>query len=85
MDRDALRAYARRPWSAGSDADRRYWAERHRLEGSSATVEAAQHLWQHMRDERPDWPDAGDRESDLQNHVSLKRLLERCRGAVPAR
>jgi hypothetical protein len=85
MDRDALRAYAGRRWSAGADADRRYWAARHRSEGSAATVAAAEALWRHMRETRPDWPDARERASDLEHHVSLKRLLDRCAGVVPSR
>jgi len=84
MDRDALRAYALRRWSAGTDEERRYWADRYRSDGPAATIEAGQALWRHMREVRPDWPDQAAREADLQHHVTFKRLLERCPRVLPA-
>jgi hypothetical protein len=85
MDRDALRAYAGRRWSAAADEDRRYWAERYRAEGPAATVEAAQQFWRHMREMRADWPSTRERELDLEHHLTFKRLLERCARVIGAR
>jgi len=82
MDPRHLRAYAGRPWHLVAAQKRAYWASVRREQGALATFEAAQTLWAHMRQVRPDWPSAADRQADLAHHVALKRALDRAASAV---
>jgi hypothetical protein len=85
MDPAALRAYVRRDWRAIAASKRTYWANRHRNEGSHATVDASRALLLEMRRARPDYPTPEDRRADLDAHVRLQALLERAAHAFTRR
>lgn len=85
MDRDAIRAYVGRQWSALSNAKRAWHARRFRESGAAPGVALARGLWEHARRVRPDWPAARDRERDLAHHVELKRQLARTAHAFARR
>lgn len=85
MDPAAIRAYASRDWQALGASKRAYWAERHRQEGATATVQASQALLAEMRRIRPDYPTPVEREVDLAAHVRLRVLLDRAAHAFTRR
>jgi hypothetical protein len=85
MDREAVRAFARRDWKAIEQAKRRHWAQRFREAGSAATFSAGQALRDLACRVRPDWPTSRDRAGDLAHHLDLKRDLERAAHAFLAR
>lgn len=84
MNRDDVRAYARRPWHLGTSRERDHWARERAERGPLATFEAAQALLIHMRRVRPDWPTEVDRQADLADHLALKRALDRTAGVFLA-
>ena len=84
MDPAAIRAYASRDWQALGASKRAYWAERHRREGATATLQASQALLAEMR-RRPDYPTPVEREVDLAAHVRLRGLLDRAAHAFARR
>ena len=81
MDRDDLRAYARRAWHVLGALEQDHWAREVEARGPAATFETAQALWAHMRRVRPDWPTEADRLADLACHVALKKIIDRAAGA----
>jgi hypothetical protein len=76
VDRDQLRAFAARPWALLEDAKREHIAERFRADpiAHAASIHA---LRDHLRIVRPEWPTAEDLAADFEDHVALKRKLER--------
>jgi hypothetical protein len=85
VDRDAVRAFARRPWRELEELKREHWARRFAEEGPSATIAASRAIWAHLRAVRPEWPTPEDREADLRDHVRLKALLDRAADALARR
>lgn len=85
MDRDAIRAWAERPWSDVAGAKRAWHARRFREAGAASGVALSRGLREHARRVRPDWPTARNRERDLAHHVELKRLLDRAAHAFAGR
>jgi hypothetical protein len=85
VDPQQLRDYAGRAWHLVEAHKRSYWARVLREEGVLATFEAAQALWTHMRQLRPEWPRAEDREEDLAHHLALTRSLDRAASAITVR
>jgi hypothetical protein len=85
MDRDAVRAFARRNREAVDESRRQHWARLYRERGAEAAWEAALGLRQRMSAVRPDWPTDEDRRADLAHHVDLKRKLDRAAHALARR
>lgn len=85
MDRDALRAYARRGWDELEKLKRAHWAETVRGQGPEVAFRAAAELADYMRRVRPDWPSREERSEDLHHHVALKERIDRAAWAFTAR
>lgn len=81
MDPSHLREYANRDWGAAERLDARHWRDEIASRGASATLEASQALRRHMELVRPDFPSAEERNADLQDHIAVKRMLDRAAGA----
>jgi hypothetical protein len=79
-----VRAYLDRCRTAGDSGKREHWAREYRQHGSTATLDAAQALWLHMRAVRPEWPSEDERQADLAHHVALKRAIDRAERAFLA-
>lgn len=77
-----IREYAGRDWMALGKSDRRYWADLRRQSGFQVTLEASQKLFYHMKSIRKDWPDEAQRRLDLDNHLTVNRLLNRIADAL---
>lgn len=75
--RDKAAGFVKRNWRVMEALDQKYWPERIEQEGAGVALQAAQALWLHMKTVNPSWPAAGDRKSDLDAHIALKRLLDR--------
>jgi hypothetical protein len=84
MDREAIRAFARRDRASVESLKRAHHARRHR-EDQAAGYEAGRVLFEHARRVRPDWPTARDRAEDLAHHLEQKRLLDRTAHVVAGR
>ncbi|MGH7819001.1 MAG: hypothetical protein ACREQ9_04435, partial [Candidatus Binatia bacterium] len=69
-------------WEAIQKSKRDYWADRLETEGVAPLLAAAESLCDLVRAVHPDWPSAEDREADYENHVRVKRLLDRAGDAV---
>lgn len=76
MNVNDIKEYAQRDWAKISELDQVYWAEKYQRHGSETGRQAAGDLWQHMKSIRPEWPDASERNADLQHHIRFKQLLE---------
>ena len=86
MKHHELQEFANRDWQQISDMDRSHWVSEYRKNGSAATLRASQALWQHMKSIRPEWPDAAERQRDLDHHIAQKQLLTRiCNGCRSSR
>ncbi len=85
MDRDALRAYARRDWAVLERLDRAHWADTIAGQDPNAGFRAAGALAEHARRVRPDWPTAADRQRDLDHHIALKRRMDHAASALTRR
>jgi hypothetical protein len=85
VDREAVRSFALRDWTAVENAKRDYWAERLREDGTGALLNAAESLRRLVRSVRPDWPTPSERRADLRHHIRLKRRLDAARHAFPGR
>lgn len=76
IDREHLRAYARRPWAALEAAKRDAMAAQYRAD-PAAHARAVEALTVHLRAVRPDWPTQAELAADLEAHVALKHKLDR--------
>ncbi|MCB9708135.1 MAG: hypothetical protein H6714_05060 [Myxococcales bacterium] len=85
MDDEHIRRFAKRSWAILSHLDRDHWTKEYARQGSSVTLAAARALWQHMRQVRPNWPNASERREDLAHHVILKEKLARTASIYAAR
>ncbi|MGE0463827.1 MAG: hypothetical protein AB7Q16_20875 [Vicinamibacterales bacterium] len=85
MDREALRRFARRDWSALADARRDYWAEQYRTRGPAAASRASLLLLEHARHVQPGFPSEADRSADLASHVETCDRLDRAARAFADR
>ena len=74
-----IRAFAGRDWAALEDRKARFWAERKREMTAGDALELGDALRRHAQRLRPDWPDAGERASDLTLHARVAEALR----AVP--
>jgi hypothetical protein len=81
MDRDALRAFARRDWAMLADSKTRYWLGRKRGLSAADLLAIGDQLRRHALAVRPDWPTDADRAADLAVHEHVTEALR----AVPAR
>lgn len=72
-----IRAFAARDRTAVAALKVAHWALQYRLHGSEVTIRVARDLFDHAQATRADYPDARERDADLQDHITLKRLLDR--------
>jgi hypothetical protein len=79
VERDAIRAFARRDWRLVEAAKHGYWTERLRREGPEALLRAVEGLRRTLRSVRPGWPSEEERALDLAHHIELKRRLDAAR------
>lgn len=75
MNREDVRAFARRDWAAMADAKAAFWAERKRLMTPAEALATAEMLRQHALLVKPGWPDAAERAADLAVHVRISEAL----------
>jgi hypothetical protein len=85
VDRDALRRFAQRDWSALADAKRDYWAEQYRTRGPEAARRASLLLLEHARHIQPGFPTEADRSADLASHIETCDRLDRAARAFTGR
>jgi hypothetical protein len=72
-----IRDYMRRDWGLVRELKDRYWAERKQTLSPDEALLIADQLRQHARTLRPEWPDAKDREADLEIHTRVSESLRR--------
>ena len=85
MDRDTIRAFARRDWTLLERLDREHWTETYQRGGGEIGSRVAAGMAEYARRVRPDWPTAAERHRDLEDHIELKRRIDRAAAAFPAR
>lgn len=76
MNINDIREFAQRDWTKISELDRRYWANEYKRNGALSSRQASDAMWQHMKSINPEWPDASQREADLEHHIRIKQLLD---------
>jgi len=85
MDQNAaLGEYAARDWQIIADQDRLHWTREYRQHGPVATMRASMALWEHMRQVRPEWPTAQERQEDLDHHLLLIQIFQRAADTLVA-
>ena len=85
MDQNAtLGEYAARDWQAVASQDRLHWLRQYRQHGPEATMGASLTLWEHVRQVRPEWPTARERQEDLDHHLRLKQIFQRAANTLAA-
>jgi hypothetical protein len=77
VDPKDLRAFVHRDWTAVGAAKRTRAAEAFRRDGPARLLRAARALFDHARAVNPAWPPARERSADLEQHVKVKRWLDR--------
>jgi hypothetical protein len=75
MDRDAIRKFAYRDWAAVAAAKRERSARAYAERGDAWSAALADDLYAHVKERRPEWPSAADRDADLAAHVALQALF----------
>jgi len=85
MDKSDIRKFANRNRAQLSHLDQSFWAREYRRSGSAPALRASGILWQHMKTIRPEWPEPGERERDLESHIAWKELLDRIEYDFPSR
>jgi len=85
MDGDAIRAFAHRDWTLLEQLDREHWVETYRRGGGMIGFQVAAGMAEYVRRTRPEWPTAAERQRDLEDHIELKRRIDRAAGAFPSR
>jgi hypothetical protein len=75
MNREDIRAFARRDWAAIADAKATFWAGRKRSMTASDVLAIAEMLRQHALQVKPGWPNAAERAADLAVHVKISEAL----------
>ncbi|MGH8119988.1 MAG: hypothetical protein ACRESK_05165, partial [Gammaproteobacteria bacterium] len=56
----------------------------YRLHGPEAAMQASMALWEHLRQVRPEWPTAQERQEDLNHHLLLKQIFQRAADTLVA-
>ena len=79
-----LNEYAARDWRIIENLDRLHWIREYRQHGPEATVRASMALWEHLRQIRPEWPTAQDRQEDLDHHILLIQIFQRAADTLAA-
>lgn len=69
--------YLARDWELLERVKTDQWIEQKAALTPSAVFELAAELLEYVRALRPDWPDAADREADLDSHIHLAAMLQR--------
>lgn len=85
VDREDLRAFARRDWAGAERGKHRYWAERYRREGSTAAWQASALLLEHARRIGAPLMNDAQRADDLAHHVDVRDRLDRAARALTRR
>jgi hypothetical protein len=74
---DGIREYMARDWAGWRARKDRYWADRIARLGAIEGFRIAEELRQQALMQVPGWPDAEQRQQDLQAHQRLADLLRR--------
>lgn len=75
MDRDAVRQFAGRDWSAVDTSKTRFWHALKAGRSAADVLAVADRLRTHARRLRPDWPSAQERLDDLRVHQRVGEAL----------
>jgi hypothetical protein len=75
MNREDVRAFARRDWAAIAAGKAAFWADRKRSLTTADVFAIAEMLRQHALQVKPGWPDAAERAADLAVHVRISEAL----------
>lgn len=76
-----IREYVARDWPAARAGKDAYWCERIARLGPLEALRVADELRRQVLHKNPAWPDAAQRNADLQSHVRLTELLRRAGSA----
>ncbi len=85
MNEHEIREFANRDWAKQTELDRSFWVSEYRLKGFAVTLEASRILQQHMKSVRPEWPDAQERQRDLEHHIAFKQSLDKITHGLSSR
>lgn len=75
MDRDALRQFAQRDWSAIARSKARSWHDLKARRSAAEVLEVADQMRVHAQRLRPDWPTPQHRHDDLLVHQRVGEAL----------
>jgi hypothetical protein len=75
MDRDALRQFAARDWSAVAESKTRFWRALKTQHSAADVLTIANVMRQHVQRLRPDWPTPQHRLDDLLVHQRVGEAL----------
>lgn len=80
MNRDALRQFARRDWTAVAASKTRFWHELKGRRTAADVLAVADQMRAHARRVRPDWPTRAQRLDDLRVHQRVGEALRAVAG-----
>lgn len=75
MDRDSLRQFARRDWSAVARSKTRFWHTLKARRSAAQVLDAADQMRVYVQRLRPGWPSRQDRVDDLLVHQRVGEAL----------
>lgn len=82
FDREHVRAYLERPWGLLERTRDETWGDEIRARGPERAVALSWALREHLQAMNPEWPTDEDRRQDYEDHVRLRRLLDRASAAM---
>ena len=80
MDRDALRQFARRPWSAVAGSKTRHWRALKTGRSAADVLVIADRMRIHAQQIRPEWPTPLQRLDDVRVHQRVGEALRAVAG-----
>lgn len=80
MDREALRQFARRDWSAVATSKTHHWRALKRSRSAADVLTIADRMRLHARQLRPEWPTPQQRLDDLRVHQRVGEALRAVAG-----
>jgi hypothetical protein len=75
MNRDHIRAFESRDWTALEDEKTRFWIEQKRGMTAAEALAAGEALRRYARCVKPGWPDPAEQDADLAVHVRVTEAL----------
>lgn len=80
MDRNALRQFARRDWSAAAASKARHWRATKTGRSAADVLALADRMRVHAQQIRPDWPTPQQRLDDVRVHQRVGEALRAVAG-----